>query len=1079
MQSSQSTRQWIRFEQNGIGIYLQPEEPDWFVPNSRGDFILRRLLDGQIRDSVAREYAERFEMSEDRALMQTMQIASRLDEAEPETYQGRSKYLSLEALRECWLHVTNRCNARCGHCMFSCSPNEGATMGKDTALSIVRQAHNLGCRLFYFTGGEPLVHPDFTSICEYIFRNTDAHVVVLTNASNIEKFLSHVQDWPHDRLHLQVSVDGTEEDHNAIRGDGSFSRLKQNISALRDAGVHLTLAMAVHNGNYLDMPELIRFAAEHGVGNLHYLWLFTRGNAGADLFADPEDIAESLIDAASLADEKGVLIDNIEILKSQVFSLPGTKFDLNNAGWESVAVGPEGRVFPSPALVGHEKALCGNVREGLEHVWRETPRLEELRSCSIAFTPEYQANPLRFIVGGGDIDHSLSEGGEFTGHDPYVPLYNRIARWLIEREARRFPNHDSPGLRLRMGDYLHECGESGSGIFFTHSNCVLSLPGKDGHALARDFYVRAAEDPNTEILNPVQYDEDELSFIPEEARVRSYGCGSPVGDADLSPGQTLLDLGCGAGIECFIASEKVGRSGQVIGVDMLPQMLQRAECAARKVARELGYGNVDFEQGTLENLPIAESSVDVVVSNCVINLCEHKRQVLQEIYRVLKPGGRLVISDIASETDIPIDIQYNERLRGECLGGAFRQDRLFELLSDVNFRQATVLKRFPYREVRGHQFYSITYSAVKPVASEVCNVLYRGPFAAAITEDGRVVSRGETVTLPWTNGRVPQGEVFLLDQSGQVKNASEDMNCACCGPAEETEDSACCTDEHGVGRASNQIDEHNLATDSCCGPGSEVQTNDCCSPGGTLQVSGAADEQKRTVDCMVCGAPLQYFRQERTEVCHYCGKRYMANAVCDAGHFVCDTCHAEDALSAIEYICLNSTETDLVALLRRIRRHPAMPIHGPEHHALVPAIIVTAYRNTGADIPDERIRTAIRRGSTIAGGSCAFLGVCGAAAGVGTGFSIILKSTPLKGRERQLVQKATAEALDRISGLNAPRCCQRDCWIALQVAADLSAQMLPVTLEAAEEFECQQVGKNADCIGTACPLWPATSRGAQ
>ena len=1078
MQSSKLVKQWIRLDEGETGIYLWPEKPEWFVPNTRGDFILSRLLDGRTREAVAREYGDEFDISEDRALMQVVQMAGRLEKGDAEPYEGRATHLSLEALRECWLHITNRCNARCGHCMFACSPDEGASMEEEAALSVVRQAHELGCELFYFTGGEPLIHPDFESICDYIFRNTEAHVVVLTNAIGIDKFLPRMQEWPRERLHLQVSVDGTEADHDAIRGEGAFRRLTRNIRAIRDAGLHVTLAMAVHNGNYTDMPELIRFAAKQGVSNLHYLWLFTRGKAGQDLFAEPDDIADSLIEAASLAEEKGVLIDNVEILKSQVFSLPGTKFDLTNAGWESLAVGPEGRVFPSPALVGQGKAVCGNARDGLEQVWRQSGKLEELRSCSIASTSSYRANPLRFLVGGGDIDHSLSNGGEFTGYDPYVPLYNRIARWLIAREAFRFPDHDSPGLRLRMGDYMYECGEGRGGVFFTHSNCVLSLPGKDGHALARDFYVRAAEQPNTEIVNPVKYDDEALSFIPEEARVRSYGCGSPVGDADLSAGETVVDLGCGAGIECFIASERVGEPGRVVGVDMLPQMLERAEKAALKVADELGYGNVDFEQGTLEDLPIADSSVDVVVSNCVINLCEHKRQVFQEIYRILKPGGRLVISDIASDTDIPIDIQYNERLRGECLGGAFRQDRLFQLLSDVNFRQATVMRRFPYRKVRAHQFYSLTYSAVKPVDSEVCNVLYRGPFAAAITEDGRIVPRGESVSIPWTNGRVPEGEVFLLDQSGEVKNAAEDMSCGCCAPAEEAEEAACCSPATSV-----------TEEEACCSPRPEVDQeeslgtnvgtagNGCCSPGTAVEQPSRTDEQKLNVDCMVCGAPLQYLEMERRKKCFYCEQEHVANAVCEEDHFVCDDCHRQDALQVIENICLNSTDTDMIALLKRIRRHHSVPMHGPEHHALVPAIIVTAYRNAGGEVSEERVKAAIHRGATISGGSCAFLGICGAATGVGTGFSIILGSNPLKGRERQLVQKATAQVLDLISGIAAPRCCQRDCWIALQSAAELSRQILPMSLEASGKFECRQLSENKECVGSACPLWPSGERG--
>jgi hypothetical protein len=230
---------------------------------------------------------------------------------------------------------------------------------------------------------------------------------------------------------------------------------------------------------------------------------------------------------------------------------------------------------------------------------------------------------------------------------------------------------------------------------------------------------------------------------------------------------------------------------------------------------------------------------------------------------------------------------------------------------------------------------------------------------------------------------------------------------------------------------------------------------------------------------MACGAPLTYLKRERPEVCHYCGQEKLANAVCAEGHFVCDACHSEDALAVMRHLLVHSKDRDMVGLLKRIRRHVAVPVHGPEHHSLVPGIIVAAYRNSGGQAGEEQIDSALHRGSTIAGGSCAFFGVCGAAAGVGMGFSVLLGATPYEGPKRQLLQQAAAEALADIAALNAPRCCQRDCWIALRKAAELSEKLLDIRLTADEPLPCEQSELNDECIGRACPLWPAGPAAAQ
>lgn len=146
----------------------------------------------------------------------------------------------------------------------------------------------------------------------------------------------------------------------------------------------------------------------------------------------------------------------------------------------------------------------------------------------------------------------------------------------------------------------------------------------------------------------IGYSSEELRDLPEDANL-GLGCGNPTALASLEEGQTVLDLGSGGGIDCFLAAKKVGPTGQVIGVDMTPQMISRARAAADKH----GYDNVDFRLGEIEALPVADATVDVIISNCVLNLSPEKGRVLAEAYRVLKPGGRIVVSDMVSEHPVP------------------------------------------------------------------------------------------------------------------------------------------------------------------------------------------------------------------------------------------------------------------------------------------------------------------------------------------------------------------------------------------------------------------------------------------
>lgn len=184
------------------------------------------------------------------------------------------------------------------------------------------------------------------------------------------------------------------------------------------------------------------------------------------------------------------------------------------------------------------------------------------------------------------------------------------------------------------------------------------------------------------------YEVEEAGQLPESVTDVAAGCGDPVTLASLEPGQTVLDLGSGGGIDCFLAAKRVGPTGRVIGVDMTPQMLDRARANKAK----LGASNVEFRLGEIEHLPVSDASVDVILSNCVINLSTDKGQVFREAYRVLKPGGRLAVSDIVTDGQLPREIQDSMAAWFGCVAGALPIVEYIGGLKEAGFVEVEVEK---------------------------------------------------------------------------------------------------------------------------------------------------------------------------------------------------------------------------------------------------------------------------------------------------------------------------------------------------------------------------------------------------
>ena len=302
----------------------------------------------------------------------------------------------------------------------------------------------------------------------------------------------------------------------------------------------------------------------------------------------------------------------------------------------------------------------------------------------------------------------------------------------------------------------------------------------------KERYAAGAQSRQAALCCPVEYDPQYLKVIPAEVIERDYGCGDP--SQFVRPGETVLDLGSGTGKICFIASQVVGPEGRVIGVDMTDEMLEVARRNAPVVAGRIGHANVEFRKGRIQDLaldldafeqelaahPVAtandflkaqelaadlrlkkpmipDASVDVVVSNCVLNLVgqREREQLFAEIYRVLKIGGRAVISDIVGDEDVPQDMQDDPELWSGCISGAYREDLFLQAFLDAGFYGARILKldKEPWQTVKGFEFRSMTVEAFKgkegPCLEHNQAVIYKGPFKSVEDDDGHRMERGK------------------------------------------------------------------------------------------------------------------------------------------------------------------------------------------------------------------------------------------------------------------------------------------------------------------------------------------------
>jgi SAM-dependent methyltransferase len=271
------------------------------------------------------------------------------------------------------------------------------------------------------------------------------------------------------------------------------------------------------------------------------------------------------------------------------------------------------------------------------------------------------------------------------------------------------PEDSLKELKVLASDQAPCCGPAAD---------VIEVPaGESIRENVQEFYADRARNADSccgDASENLLYETELLSELPDDVAGFSLGCGDPITLAKLQPGEVVLDLGSGGGLDCFLSAKQVGEEGYVIGLDMTPEMLNRARSAAQR----MGIQNVEFRKGFLEDMPVAGDSVDVIISNCVINLSPDKSKVFAEMYRVLKPGGRVSVSDIVTSGELPEEIRQDMVAWGACIAGALEKDIYIAGLEEAGFKNVELVAKTGDGElmegIPENTLFSASITATKP-----------------------------------------------------------------------------------------------------------------------------------------------------------------------------------------------------------------------------------------------------------------------------------------------------------------------------------------------------------------------------
>lgn len=699
-------------KKDGIVVLIDADKPNWAAVNQEGANIIEMCNGSTTSDQIAQELGSLYDHANIKQFISEALecgVISTTPTDDQSSYKGKKEGLKFEDIEELWVYVTRRCNLRCRHCLVNGGENDESELSHEEIEEILRSAEALGVKRVFFTGGEPFIRQDIHELIKQVIERFGMELVILSNGTLLnEETIKSLAEYK--GLTMQISLESHDAGPNDnIRGNGTHNTALESLKMLCTYGIKTIVTSTATAFNIHSISPLNSMLTDVGVKTHHILWVHERGRALKNrIAADPDELRELMLTLKNASTK----VDNWTSYKSRIYGGRGVKVDGCHAGYTSISVDSNGDIYPCPSLTGDKDFRMGNIEDGIEDVWRHSKVSNDMGSVSVVDINGCDACEFRFICGGGCRCQSYYSDGKknLRAKDPYCT----VIKAMIMESIMSSITMNGQGRPEFLGAMKHEslCSSRSVSVAPFHCTCVLDVE-PQAHEATRKRYASAADVPESELCCPTGYTGEDLEMLPSDTVSISYGCGNPAAFAGLSEGESVLDIGSGGGIDCFIAAKKVGKKGHVIGVDMTDEMLVKAKNNKAKMAEMLGFDVVEFRKGMAEELPVESESIDLVISNCVINLAPDKRMVFNEIYRVLKRGGRFSISDIVSDRDVPDEMKQDEELWSSCISGALPREEFLDIINGAGFEDVAIDKSYKWKEVNGIGFHSITVKAKK------------------------------------------------------------------------------------------------------------------------------------------------------------------------------------------------------------------------------------------------------------------------------------------------------------------------------------------------------------------------------
>jgi radical SAM protein with 4Fe4S-binding SPASM domain len=669
---------------------LDPEYPNWISANEPGAQIIEELGHSTLED-IALNVSRRWGINFDEALKECRVFIEELKDKEfisegikPRSkYPGRSKVIDCSRLQELWIYTNNSCNLRCSHCFVSAGDVSKSEMTTSEIKALVDEAMALGAFRFYFTGGEPFLRKDIFDLIEYILGTDGNELIVLSNGTLFKgELLKKLKKFRKRNITIQVSLDGSNSKVNdSIRGKGSFENAVEGIKTLVSIGMAPIVTTTITKHNVDHLKEMPRLLASLGVKNHHILWLQNSGRAKKNpegLTVSPEKITKVMRDLIGMSKKFGIIVDNEMSLLVRTKTKRGRKHDLCNSCYEMLSVDSDGHVYPCAPLNGEKEFDCGSIKkQSLKDIWLNSKKTQAVRDNNVSIKEGCKVCNLRFICGGGCFCQSYyaskAEGeGVISAKDPYCSALQNLTYDLLwelatpEDYIEENNGYQAPKVLASMDSMLPSCSVPSTmvtdfsfeiGTF--HCSCVLAvdLEGDEkigsgnGNRLAREAcfnersheYLEWLESPIGEAYNSL-------------AKKKVFSL------LNIKQKDCILEIGCGTG---NYALEFARRGGDVIGVDASEWMLRIAK--KNVLEEEL---DIDLKHCFVGDLEFKDESFDVVFSMNMLEYSRNPKDAVEEMYRVLKRGGVLIIGVLNKSSLWGVTRTVKKRVGKEAYHGA-------------------------------------------------------------------------------------------------------------------------------------------------------------------------------------------------------------------------------------------------------------------------------------------------------------------------------------------------------------------------------------------------------------------------